>query len=953
MRTALNVAAQRRAVRAHRDSNPITAVPPAEESAEYLPELAAIAASILYRSPLPSPDGRPVYVLHAAAFPDALDVDYDSLLAYVLARLPGEDELLAGTDYEIVFFAGGTPDSATSDKKSGPGIGWYLQAYHVLSRALRKKLQRLYILHPRTWVRVLLGVFATVVSPKFRRKIVHVNTLGQLALHLPIERLLIPPSVYLHDRRLVPGIDLPYASGRRAFGARHPLPRELATGRSRLPRVLREATSFLLLPSNVDTEGLFRIPPHSTLAGVLREAYDRGQRFIVWKERGATFVEPGMDAAHVDEIRLEDAYPVHLAAALIKTWYRELREPIFPESAYLYLRETFPVSAPVVRPEDLLDLISPASSTSPLSLLGREILTRHLLPMLSVVAAHETENKMTPDNLAICFAMCLVCGTDQLEDAKMSSIARRILAAAVEMWPQLRYGLSISERAFFDDLNPPADMRDYEDPLDEPPYQTRSSEDDAVETKDGRQPHRIWMDDAEHGLVNDSSQQPKPPNLPPRPRQRAASAAKHLAGLATAALPKKVRSRANSGAKEPSPVDSTAPPPLPVRSTDSGSNPQTPPMDEAAMPALPARLPANLGLRPQLPSLDTTTTISTTSPVKRKPAPALPPDFDQTNPAPVPSLCSPPRYSHVFDAEGKSIHFAESPDIYAPVNGIGPRSAPAEGQSFFTESGLTPEFRFVQPVLEIPKRKAVTGDSKGRLVVEGETPATHASARSASDGSTIARQAAQKAAAGLAQRLASAQQPPPSFFSANGNVNEAMSLQQSPEILSPPLATDAGETKDIFRKPSWPASSTTMHSLARPVFAGPGALRHAQTVPIITTPPPDNGCPDIPSSSSFPKPRAPSPGLLKRMTSMEQQQQHHPSYIGHEIGGALRLQKKAGLSVPQQSLAEPKKLNLRKASVDDLRRLYEERANTAESLKTLASIGSGGRRGSAQLTHGV
>ncbi|KYG43291.1 hypothetical protein M433DRAFT_112459 [Acidomyces richmondensis BFW] len=881
MRTALNAAAQRRAVRAHRNSNPITAVPPAEESADYLPELAAIAASILYRSPLPSPDGRPMYVLNAAAFPDALDVDYDSLLAYVLARLPGEDELLAGTDYEIVFFAGGPPDGATSDKKSGPGMGWYLQAYHVLSRALRKKLQRLYIVHPRTWVRVLLGVFATVVSPKFRRKIVHVNTLSQLALHLPIERLLIPPSAYLHDRRLVPEIDVPYASGRRAFGARHPLPKDLATGKSRLPRVLRETTSFLLLPSNVTTEGVFRIPPHSTLAGVLREAYDRGQRFIVWKERGATFVEPGMDAALVDEIRLEDAYHVHLATALIKTWYRELREPIFPESAYPHLRNTFPISASTVRLEDLLDLLSPISRTSPLSLVSREILRRHLLPMLSTVATHETENKMNADNLAICFAMCLVCGNDQLEDAKVASIVRRILAAAIEMWPQLCHDLNISGRAFSDDLKPPIDMRNYEDPLDEPPYHTRSSEDDAIETKDGMQLDLIQMDDAEHELADDASQQPKVPTLPPRPRQRAASAAKHLAGLATAALPKKVRSRANSGAKESSPVDSMASPSLSVRPTDSELSPQTPPIDETAMPVLPQKTSAPSGLRAQLPALDTATATASPS-VKRKPAPALPPDVDQTDNAPVSSLGNPPRSSHVFDSDGKSIHMANSPESYVFVNGFGSQTSPADGQRNLTEAGLTPELKPMQVAFGMPKRKA------------------------------------------------------------------------SPDIISPPLATDVGENKSVCRKPSWPASSTTMHSLARPVFTGSSTLRHAQTIPIINTPPADNnGGADIPSSTNLPKPRTPSPGLLKRMTSMEQQQQNYLSYNGNEIGRVLRPQLNPGSSVQKQGLAEPKKLNLRKASVDDLRRLYEERANTAESLKTLASIGSGGRRESAQSVHGV
>lgn len=468
MRSALVAAARTRAGRGR--SSSLSTVPPAPNTDEYVPELAAAAAAILYRSPLPSNEGRQVYILNAAAFPDAFEVDFDSLLAYVLARLPGEDELIAGTEYEIVFFAGGQPDGATNaEKKGGPSTGWYLQAYHVLSRATRKKLQRLYIVHPRTWVRVLVNIFSTIVSPKFRRKIVHVNSLTALAQHLPLEKLLIPPSAFLQDRRISPDIDLPTESGTRAFGTKHPLPKNITTGQTRLPRVLRETTTFLLLPSNIVVEGLFRIPPHSVLAGVLKEAYDRGQQFIVWKELHATFASPGMSPALVDEIRLEDAYGVHLAASLIKAWYRDLRQPIFPESSYSYLRERFQNPLDPVTPEQLVDLLWIESPVSPLTTTAREILTRHLLPMLAAVAAHEKENKMTPENLAICFSMCLICGSNQLEDGRMTAVVKHVLQAAIQAWPELLTGLRLDPNAFRADLEAPRDYRDYEDPLEEEP----------------------------------------------------------------------------------------------------------------------------------------------------------------------------------------------------------------------------------------------------------------------------------------------------------------------------------------------------------------------------------------------------------------------------------------------------------------------------------------------------
>lgn len=150
----------------------LNAVPPPPTSADYSIEHARTAARVLYPSPLPSKENRPVYILNAAALPDAKEADFDSLLPYVLARLPEEDELLSGSEYEVIFFAGDS-DGSASTKKNRPGLGWFIQAYHVLSRAMRKRLQRLYIVHERAWVRILTEIFATIVSSKFRRKITH------------------------------------------------------------------------------------------------------------------------------------------------------------------------------------------------------------------------------------------------------------------------------------------------------------------------------------------------------------------------------------------------------------------------------------------------------------------------------------------------------------------------------------------------------------------------------------------------------------------------------------------------------------------------------------------------------------------------------------------------------------------------------------------------------------
>jgi Rho GTPase-activating protein 1 len=113
--------------------NSLSSVPPQRSSPEYSTSLADLSAHILYRSPLPSQSNLPIFVLNAAAFPDAKEVDYDALLPYVLSRLPGEEELIGGKGYEILFLAGGGDDGTTAAKKGRPGWGWFVQAYHVVS----------------------------------------------------------------------------------------------------------------------------------------------------------------------------------------------------------------------------------------------------------------------------------------------------------------------------------------------------------------------------------------------------------------------------------------------------------------------------------------------------------------------------------------------------------------------------------------------------------------------------------------------------------------------------------------------------------------------------------------------------------------------------------------------------------------------------------------------------
>ena len=135
--------------------------------------------------------------------------------------------------------------------------------------------------------------------------------------------------------------------------------------------------------------------------------------------------------------------------------------------------------------------------------------------MLSLVAEREAENKMDSNNLAICFAMTLVCGSNQLEDAKMTSVIRRILQVAIDSWPQLRQRLSIGQNDIWKDLQPPQEARDYEDPLQEPRPMQHSGENPS-----GNEGHFVHLLDMDSPTGDDDlslERVERLPTLPPRP----------------------------------------------------------------------------------------------------------------------------------------------------------------------------------------------------------------------------------------------------------------------------------------------------------------------------------------------------------------------------------------------------------------------------------------------------
>ena len=84
---------------------------------------------------------------------------------------------------------------------------------------------------------------------------------------------------------------------------------------SAVPPVIRDCVAYLR-SQGLNERGLFRRSPSSTILRQLEQAYDRGQR--------------------VDIVNYDDP---HLAAVLIKKFFRMLPQPIFNENMYSIIRK--------------------------------------------------------------------------------------------------------------------------------------------------------------------------------------------------------------------------------------------------------------------------------------------------------------------------------------------------------------------------------------------------------------------------------------------------------------------------------------------------------------------------------------------------------------------------------------------------------------------------------------
>ncbi|KAJ7037499.1 hypothetical protein C8F04DRAFT_413549 [Mycena alexandri] len=338
---------------------------------------------------------RPMVVLNASALPDPKEVNYDVLLSRILAYL----NLYVESDYAVVFFAAGG--------RHTPGWNWVWKAYRSLSRKYRKNLKRLYIVHSSFFSKMLFSLAGAIISPKFFRKLTYITTLSELACHIPLTQIDVPPAVYQENLKYETKITLPVTTrgDTHIFG----VPLEDLMGfdgeKGGIPRVVKDAIQFIR-EAGMSEEGLFRRSPSSVLLKAAQDAYDRGN--VVSLD---TFGDP------------------HLAAVLLKKYLRDLPEPIIPENLYPVVRRCpMPSSSadttdPANVERDLASIAYVRDVLLPQLPLCVYILLSHVLHLMHDVSLRAASNRMDAHNLAVVLCPNLVASkTNPARDVMMCSV---------------------------------------------------------------------------------------------------------------------------------------------------------------------------------------------------------------------------------------------------------------------------------------------------------------------------------------------------------------------------------------------------------------------------------------------------------------------------------------------------------------------------------------------------
>ncbi|KAH9281255.1 Rho GTPase-activating protein 1 [Echinococcus granulosus] len=327
--------------------------------------------------------GRKVVVFSACRLPPYDEVDYQRLYDYIRRTL----EQYVANDYSLVYFHYGLTNATK------PPMKWMMQAYRGFDRNFKKNLKALYIVHPTNFILFMIKVFKPIISRKFGRKINFVNQLNELSVDMHLDQIPIPQRVRLYDASLVRlrssrtlqtgGQLVVQPLNSLQSSAKHPPRPHQVFGVSLdfimkhnnndpIPTLLRESVEYIRRDC-LDVDCIFRRCPSATLVKSVQGMYNSGRSV-----KFEVFADP------------------HLPASLIKTFLRDLTEPLLTYELYdmILSLHSLPWETRLEKARELISTRLPDVNYAVL---------KYLMCLLTEVCAHSTQNHMTDVNLGIVF----------------------------------------------------------------------------------------------------------------------------------------------------------------------------------------------------------------------------------------------------------------------------------------------------------------------------------------------------------------------------------------------------------------------------------------------------------------------------------------------------------------------------------------------------------------------
>ncbi|KAK3544853.1 hypothetical protein QTP86_027527, partial [Hemibagrus guttatus] len=254
--------------------------------------------------------GRKLIIFSSCCMPPSHQLNHHRLLEYIKYTLDQHVE----SDYTVVYFHYGLRSI------NKPSLSWLRNAYREFDRKYKKNLKTLYVVHPTNFIRILWNVFKPLISHKFGKKLTYVNYLAELREHVNYEQLIIPQAVLRHDEELRAAQKGEPALPLKAPPPRPPLPTQqfgvsLQYIRERnngvlIPPVMSQTVSYLK-QKGLKTEGIFRRSVRVQLIKDIQKLYNQGK-----------------------PVNFEQYSDVHAPAVILKTFLRELPEPLLTFTLY-------------------------------------------------------------------------------------------------------------------------------------------------------------------------------------------------------------------------------------------------------------------------------------------------------------------------------------------------------------------------------------------------------------------------------------------------------------------------------------------------------------------------------------------------------------------------------------------------------------------------------------------